>query len=125
MISEFIYVSISAPSRAPTINEAMVVSPTEVEVAWLEVDQIHRNGIITVYEVDYQPMNDFGSEGVSRVNTTNTIIVLTDLHESIQYNITVRAFTSVGPGPFSSSVASVTHEAGMLHYLITRYDAVA
>ena len=91
----------------------MVVSPTEVEVSWLEVDPIHRNGIIVVYEVDYQPMNDFESEDVTRVNTTNTTIVLMDLHESVQYNITVRAFTSVGGGPFSNSVASITHEAGM------------
>ena len=91
----------------------MVVSPTEVKVSWLEVDPIHRNGIIVVYEVDYQPMNDFESEDVTRVNTTNTTIVLMDLHESVQYNITVRAFTSVGGGPFSNPVASITHEAGM------------
>ena len=91
----------------------MVVSPTKVEVSWLEVDLIHRNGIIVVYEVDYQPMNDFESEDVTRVNTTNTTIVLMDLHESVQYNITVRAFTSVGGGPFSNPVASITHEAGM------------
>ena len=91
----------------------MVVSPTEVEVSWLGLDPIHQNGIITVYEVDYQPMNGFESEDVTRVNTTNTTIVLMDLHESVQYNITVRAFTSVGGGPFSNPVASITHEAGM------------
>ena len=91
----------------------MVVSPTEVEVSWLGLDPIHRNGIIVVYEVDYQPMNGFELEDVTRVNTTNTTIVLMDLHESVQYNITVRAFTSVGGGPFSNPVASITHEAGM------------
>ena len=101
------------PSAPPTITEALVITPTEVRVSWAQVDPIHQNGIITVYEVDYQPMNDFGVEGVSQVNTTATTIVLIDLHESVQYSITVRAFTSVGAGPFSNPVASVTHEAGM------------
>ena len=98
----------------------MVISPTEVEVSWLEVDPIHRNGIIIVHEVDYQPMNDFGSEDVTRVNTTNTTIVLMDLHESVQYTITVRAFTSVGGGPFNNPVASVTHEDGIYNYKLCK-----
>ena len=103
------------PSRPPAVTEAMVISPMEVEVSWLEVDPIHQNGIITVYEVDYLPLVNFSFEftDIRRVNTTNTTIVLMDLHESVQYNITVRAFTSVGGGPFSNPVASITHEAGM------------
>ena len=103
------------PSRPPVVTEAMVISPMEVEVSWLEVDPIHQNGIITVYEVDYLPLVNFSFEftDIRRVNTTNTTIVLMDLHESVQYNITVRAFTSVGGGPFSNPVASVTHEAGI------------
>ena len=100
------------PSRAPAVTEAMVLSPTEVRVSWSEVDPIHQNGIITVYEVDYQPLRDFESEDVTQVNTTATTIVLMDLHESVQYSITVRAFTSVGAGAFSNPVPSVTHEAG-------------
>ena len=100
------------PSRPPVVTEAMVISPMEVKVSWLEVDPIHQNGIITVYEVDYLPLVNFSFD-IRRVNTTNTTIVLMDLHESVQYNITVRAFTSVGGGPFSNPVASVTHEAGI------------
>lgn len=93
----------------------MVISPTVVEVSWFEVDPIHQNGIITVYEVDYQPFRTFNiSEEVSRVNTSSTTIELTDLHESVQYNISVRAFSSVGAGPFSSPVLTVTHETGGL-----------
>ena len=65
-----LYIFYAVPSGAPTINQAMVISPTEVEVSWFEVDPIHQNGIITVYEVDYQPLTDFGSEDVTRVNTT-------------------------------------------------------
>ena len=38
------------------------------------------------------------------VNTSNgsvLMIVLTDLEEYIEYNISVRAYTSAGPGPYS------------------------
>ena len=94
------------------ITEALVISPTEIETSWNEVDPIYQNGIIILYEVDYQPAQMFnGSMTVDVVNTTNTTIVLTDLHESVQYNITVRAYTNIGPGPFSSHVLGITEEA--------------
>ncbi len=64
----------AVPSGAPTINQAIVISPTEVEVSWFEVDPIHQNGIITVYEVDYQPLNDFGS-GIVRIQIWMKIII--------------------------------------------------
>ncbi len=68
------------PRTAPVINEVMVLSPTEVEVSWSELDLIDRNGIIITYEVDYQPVVVFeGSEAVLRVNITNTTIILTEL----------------------------------------------
>ena len=108
----FCPITITVPSAPAVIQETTTLSPTEVRVSWSEVDPIHQNGIITVYEVDYQPLRDFESEDVTQVNTTATTIVLMDLHESVQYSITVRAFTSVGAGPFSNPVASVTHEAG-------------
>ena len=94
------------------IVEALVISPTEIEMSWNEVDPIYQNGIIIIYEVDYQPAQVFnGSMTVDVVNTTNTTIILSDLHESVQYNITVRAYTSIGPGPFSSHVLSFSGEA--------------
>ena len=106
---------VAVPSRSPLITEAMEISSTEVEVTWSEVNPIDRNGIITHYEVDYQPIVPFSNPmDLSRVNTTNTTIVLRDLHESAQYNITVRAFTSIGPGPFSHPVISITHEDGKI-----------
>ena len=43
-------------------------------------------------------------------NTSNTSIILGGLEEYIGYNITVRAFTSVGPGPFSPGVDNRTFE---------------
>ena len=97
------------------ITKAMAISPTEIETSWNQVKPIDQNGIIIIYEVDYQPAQMFdGSITVDVVNTTNTTIILSALHESVQYNITVRAYTSIGPGPFSSHVLSFTGEARKL-----------
>ena len=90
----------------------MVISPTEIVMSWNEVIPIDQNGIIIMYEVDYQPAQVFNEPmTVDVMNTTNTNILLTNLQESVQYNITVRAYTSIGPGPYSSHVLSFTQEA--------------
>ncbi len=73
---------------------------------------IDQNGVIIIYEVDYQPSNRFGDSSVlDVVNTTDRYIFLRNLQESVQYNITVRAFTRVGPGPFSPHVLNITQVA--------------
>ena len=46
------------------------------------------------------------------MNTSNTSIVLGELQEYVEYNISVRAYTSVGPGPFSPGVDNQTFEDG-------------
>ena len=80
----------------------MVVSSTEIEVSWEEVPAIDQNGIITVYEVQYVTLETCnGSIYTLNTNTTMLNTTLTDLEEYVEYNITVRAYTSVGPGPYS------------------------
>ena len=102
----------TVPSGSPTITKAMAISPTKIEMSWKEVIPIDKNGIIIIYEVDYQPEQVFNEPmTVDVVNTTNTTILLSNLYESVQYNITVRAYTRIGPGPFSSHVLSLTNEA--------------
>ena len=72
-----------------------------------------RNGIIILYEVQYEPLMTFGGQLMTMVmNTSNTSIVLGGLQEYVEYNITVRAYTSVGPGPFSPAVNYRTAEDG-------------
>ena len=89
------------------------VSSTEIEVSWEEVPAINENGVITVYEVLYSPLMTF--EGQISANTTNTSqlnIALTGLQEYVEYSISVRAYTSVGPGPYSDGVVGRTFEDG-------------
>ena len=52
------------------------------------------------------------------MNTSNTSIVLGGLQEYVEYNITVRAYTSVGPGPFSPGVDNWTFEDCDKTYLL-------
>ena len=70
-----------------------------------------QNGIILLYEVQYEPLITFGGQLMTMVmNTSNTSIVLGGLQEYVEYNITVRAYTIVGPGPFRPAVNNRTAE---------------
>ena len=86
-------------------------------MSWDEVPPIHRNGIITMYEVHYEPVEIFDGELTNRSVLTsgpNTTIVLDGLAENVIYRISVRAFTSVGAGPYSEPVVEQTEEHGAL-----------
>ena len=102
-----------APSSFPQDVTAATVSSTEILVSWDEVPAIDQNGIIILYEVQYEPLMIFDGEPMTMaMNTSNTSIVLGGLQEYVEYNITVRAYTSVGPGPFSPGVDNRTFEDG-------------
>ena len=100
------------PSDLPQNVIATVISSTEIMVSWEEVPAINQNGEVTAYEIEYIPLETF--EGQISTNTVNTsdgsvlMIVLTGLEEYVRYNISVRAYTSVGPGPYSDSVSERT-----------------
>ena len=100
------------PSSPPANVTAEVQSPTFIEVRWEEVPLIDQNGIITDYEIVYEP-DTFGGSPVRtsfNVSASSTGTTLSGLEEYVRYNITVRAFTSVGPGPYSTPLISVTDE---------------
>ena len=101
-----------APSDYPQNLNSVTVSSTEIAVSWNEVPEIGRNGIIIQYEVQYEPLMVF-SDALT-TNTSNTSALLRDLLEYIEYNITVRAYTSIGPGPLSPGVTNRTFEDGKL-----------
>ena len=85
-------------------------------VTWDVVPPIDQNGVITVYEVLYEPMETFsGAIGPLTVNVTKRSSLLTGLQEYVEYTISVRAYTSEGEGPYSVGVIERTLEAGNLH----------
>ena len=79
-------------------------------VTWEEVLAIDENGIIINYEVRFEPLEFTETLTTSSVNTTNLIVLLSGLQEYVEYNISVRAYTSVGPGPYSDPVTERTLE---------------
>ena len=105
----------SVPSIAPRNISAMAVSPTTISVQWETVNPIDENGDIIAYEIMYTPQRTFN--GLIKTSMTNVSEFdlsgnLTDIQEYVNYNISVRAYTSIGAGPYSNSVTILTPEDG-------------
>ena len=81
-------------------------------VTWETVPAIDENGIIINYEVQYEPLQFANVLSSASINTTNLSVNITELQEYVEYNISVRAYTSVGPGPYSDPVTERTLEDG-------------
>ena len=82
-------------------------------VSWEEIPPFDLNGIFRAYEVLYEPLDTFDGQLMElTMNATETSITLTELEEFLEYNITVRVYTSAGPGPDSDAVTEMTPEDG-------------
>lgn len=96
---------------------ATVLSSTETIVTWGIVPPIDQNGVITMYQVLYRPLETFrGVIGPQAVNVSDTVVsvFLVDLEEFVNYTISVRAYTSMGGGPYSQGIVVSTFEDGEL-----------
>ena len=63
------------------------------------------------YEVLYDPLETFGGQLQSQtLNSTNLSAYLTELEEFVNYSISVKAYTSVGSGPYSERIYAKTLE---------------
>ena len=81
-------------------------------VTWEDIAAIDQNGIIN-YEVQFEPLQLTDELMTDIISTTDLSVNITGLEEYVEYNISVRAFTSVGPGPYSDPVTERTLEDGM------------
>lgn len=105
----------AGPSSPPQTVEAVANSSMSIVVSWTEIRAIDRNGEIIMYQVQYTPLETFGVLETNYSNTTSGSelkVVLRDLEEDVSYNISVRAYTRVGAGPFSSGVVATTFQDG-------------
>ena len=102
-----------APSFAPsglTLEEA---NDTTFNVSWRPLPRNESNGVITNYEVSYgytsqKRRRRADSRADVQANTSKTWILLTGLPPCRKYSIKVRAYTSVGPGPYSDPQTRTT-----------------
>ena len=84
-------------------------------VTWNMVSPIDQNGVITMYEVLYEPLETFNGAIMSNTTTVDaptSALILMDLEEYVVYNTSVRAYTGVGAGPYSVKIMERTNEDG-------------
>lgn len=90
---------------------------TSFTIRWSPPQQ--SNGIILFYTVTYCCKEN---RTVS-LNTTNTIITLSNLQQSTQYTVQIMAWTSIGSGPLSESQSFKTvHSKFMVIVLVWVWD---
>ena len=85
---------------------------------WEEVPPIDQNGVITMYEVMYTPLETFGGTLESdtvNVSGSNMSVVLMGLEEYVNYTTSVRAYTDVWAGPYSVDVIVLTLQESKLN----------
>ena len=105
------YYTCTVPTNSPQNVTPVFLSSTTINVTWEEVPPIDRNGMITTYEVLYEPLETFEQLlSTDIVNSTNIFVLLEGLHPFVSYNISVRAYTSVGNGPYSDVAIGTTQE---------------
>ena len=105
----------TAPA-SPRFNvTANALSSTAILVNWDMVPPMEQNGLITQYQVLYQPLETFGEAiGEDTAFATGMTANLTGLQENVAYRISVQAYTSEGEGPYSDKVTATTNEDGKL-----------
>ena len=74
------------------------VNPSSLYVSWQPPPEIHRNGIITGYVIEYTRSG--GSSDMVTV-TSGTTHTISGLVPFVEYSVTVAAMTSSGTGPSS------------------------
>ena len=94
----------------PANVTATAISSTTIQVTWEAISSIDDEITITQYEVEYN------QSVFSMIPTLASVFVasvtfnvnLTGLQEYVEYSIRVRAYSRVGPGPYSDVVMEST-----------------
>ena len=107
----------TVPNEPPDNVQAITRSSTAILVMWDPVPEIDRNGIIIQYQVEFNQstFNEISTSNLTTTNGSQLMVELDGLEEFVNYSVRVRAYTSVGPGPFSVAVVNRTLEDGKLN----------
>ena len=102
------------PNAPPDNVQALTSSSTAILVIWDPVPDTDQNGIITQYEVEFNQstFNEISTSNLTTTNGPQLVVELEGLEEYVEYTVRVRAYTIVGPGPFSVAVMNRTLEDG-------------
>ena len=103
----------TAPSSPPANVSAFATSSSSLKIVWDEVPAIHRNGIITMYEIEYTPGEDGVETNTKRVESDESESELDVSPEFRTYLVRMRAYTEIGAGPYSNTIPVLLEEDGM------------
>ena len=90
-----------APIAAPVVT--IVAARQSINVFWMILNCQDRHGNIIVYEVRYTS-SDNVNQTLNTSSGSDTSLLVEGLEKFTNYTIEMRAYTSVGPGPYSSSM---------------------
>ena len=76
-----------------------------INVSWMILECQDHHGNITMYEVRY---GDTVNQTLNTSSGDETSLEVDDLEEFVNYTIEVRAYTAIGPGPYSSPIDAQT-----------------
>ena len=109
----------SAAPSSPLNVTVLDQTPTSLLVTW--ASPFIPNGVLTMYEVNYtgvssgNPVPDsFFQPLYITASAPNTSLAVQHLVPYSSYTISVRAFTSGGPGEYSEQIEARTEENGEL-----------
>ncbi len=92
-----------APTQPP-LNVNLSVISRNVSVSWSPIDCVERNGLITLYIVEFLPVGgNVTTESVPKESFTAS-----DLMPSTNYSFRVAGVNSHGIGPFSAAILFAT-----------------
>ena len=96
--------SSSAPGAGPERPSSAQVNKTTFNISWEPLVREKSYGKVILYEVKaiFLKKGNLRKRSViySPVNTSVTFVVLSDLELCSKYNVSVRAYTAEGPGPY-------------------------
>ena len=102
---------LSEPSTFPPNIASQPLNETSYKISWGPLTREKSNGVVLSYEVKYTRVYHVGSQSSSASryqNTTDSMVTLQGLTLCSTYHVLVRAYTSAGAGPFSSTLEIVT-----------------
>ena len=93
------------PGVGPENVSSMKVNETTFNISWASITRENSYSKVIVYEVkrDFKGLRTRSTVSSRSVNSTGTLtfVVLHGLQICAQYNVSVRAYTVAGPGPYS------------------------
>ncbi|PIO68286.1 fibronectin type III domain protein [Teladorsagia circumcincta] len=107
-VSQEVQTEQSVPSAAPVYLRVEEVRETDASASWQAPPCLQTNGEITEYEYEVTPADRRAAPQRIANNVRGTKAQITGLQPFTRYNIKVRAYTSRGPGPWSTDVAFQT-----------------